>query len=311
MRVTANTFPTSLNEHLSKLNIRQTRLNQQAATGQRIQNPEDDPSSFHRVMDMQRDVRKLGQYQRNIQQLHDTSTASYSNIKSLKKVLDRAQELSTRAGGIRSQDELNIFAEEVNQLIKSGVQIVNSRFRGDYLFAGTKTNQPPYVETADSSGKVTAVTYQGNSEVATSEISEGVTVGASVPGSNTTGSGARGVVTDSRSGADLFNHLISLRDALLSGNVSSIGTTINGQLSNDEENLLIHVGINGATQAELEGAKSLADRDQLSMEASISNESDADLSQTLVKLTQTQTAYQAALQSGGQILKQTLLDYLR
>ncbi len=311
MRVTANTFPNSLSQHLTNLNIRQTRLNTQAATGQRIQNPEDDPSSFHRVMDMQRDVRSLGQYQRNIQQLHDTATASYSNIKSLKKVLDRAQELTTRAGGLRSQDELNIFAEEVNQLIKSGVQIVNSRFRGDYLFSGTLTNQPPFIETNDGNGKVTAVTYQGNTEVAEAEISAGVKMGSSVPGGNSSGSGARGVVTDSRSGADLFNHLISLRDALLAGNVGSINTTISGQLGTDEDNLLIHVGINGANQAQLEAAKSLADREQLAMEGSISNEADADLSQTIVKLTQTQTAYQAALQSGGKILGQTLLDYLR
>ena len=38
---------------------------------------------------------------------------------------------------------------------------------------------------------------------------------------------------------------------------------------------------------------------------------DADLANTLVRLNQTQTAYQAALQSGGKILSTSLLDYLR
>jgi len=37
---------------------------------------------------------------------------------------------------------------------------------------------------------------------------------------------------------------------------------------------------------------------------------DADLAQTLVRLNQTQTAYQAAMQSGAQLLQSSLLDYL-
>ena len=40
-------------------------------------------------------------------------------------------------------------------------------------------------------------------------------------------------------------------------------------------------------------------------------DTDADLSEVLVELRQTQTAYQAALQSGSQALSMSLLDYLR
>lgn len=48
-----------------------------------------------------------------------------------------------------------------------------------------------------------------------------------------------------------------------------------------------------------------------SLDRLISSEADADLAQTLVKLNTLQTAYQAALQSGGSILGQSLLDFLR
>ncbi|MBM3846429.1 MAG: flagellar hook-associated protein 3 [Verrucomicrobia bacterium] len=311
MRVTANTFPNSLNTELGKLMVRQTRLHQQASTGQRVQNPEDDPSAVHRIMDMQRDAKALGQYQRNVLAMKDQASASYSAMKSLKQTLTRAQELVTRTGGIRSQEELNIFAEEVNQLIKSGVQIANTKLRGDYLFSGTKSDTAPFAETADANGRVTAVTYQGNELTAVNEIGQGVTMSALGPGANTGASGPRGLVTDTRAGADLFAHLISFRDALLAGNVTAITTTISAQLAADEENLLIHVGVNGATQSQLDTAKKLAERDSASIEAAVSQEADADLAQTILRLTQTQTAYQAALQSGGQILNQTLLDYLR
>lgn len=311
MRVTANTFPNSLTEQLSKLTLRQTRLNQQAATGQRVTNPEDDPSAVHRILDMQKDVKSLGQYQRNIGQMKDQASASYASMKSLKGLLDRAQELSTRAGGLRSQDELNIYAEEINQLIKTGAQAANTKFRGDYLLGGTKSDQPPFVVTESSSGQVTAVTYQGNSEVPVNEIGQGITASSTIPGANSSGSGARGLITDSRTGADMFNHLIALRDALLAGDRTAIANTVNPALAADEENILIHVGINGAVQSQLDAAKTLSDRDHASLEAGISQEADADLAETIVQLTQAQTAYQAALQSGGQILSQSLLDYLR
>jgi flagellar hook-associated protein 3 FlgL len=309
-RVTSNTFPNSLNEQLGRLSLRQTLLNQEAATGQRIKNPEDDPAAVHRVMDLQRDAKALGQYQRNISQLKDQATVSYSAVNSLKSLLTRAQELATRGGGLNSQSDFKILAQEVNQLIKTGVQAVNTKFKGDYLFGGTLSNQPPFVETDDAAGNVTAVTYAGNTSAPQNEIAEGVTTSASVLGANTSGAGPRGLVTDSRSGADLFNHLIALRDALNAGDTTAINTTVNPGLAADEENLLIHIGINGALQSQLDAAKSISDQDQLSLETAVSGEVDVDMAQTLLKLSQTQTAYQAALQSGGRILSQSLLDYL-
>ena len=53
MRVTANIFPDSLVNQLAKLTIRQNRLQNQVATGQRIELPEDDPSAMRRVLDLQ------------------------------------------------------------------------------------------------------------------------------------------------------------------------------------------------------------------------------------------------------------------
>lgn len=66
-----------------------------------------------------------------------------------------------------------------------------------------------------------------------------------------------------------------------------------------------------APQVRLETAASLASSQSLSLNQMISNETDANLSETIVQLTQTQTAYQAALQSGAGILKMSLMDYLR
>jgi flagellar hook-associated protein 3 FlgL len=112
-------------------------------------------------------------------------------------------------------------------------------------------------------------------------------------------------------GADFFNHLISLQNNLLAGDVTAIENTDRPNLGNDEDNFLYHLGSNGAIQARLEATNSSANQRSDTLEVMVSAETDADLAQTIVRLTQTQTAYQAALQSAGRILNSSLLDYLR
>jgi len=99
--------------------------------------------------------------------------------------------------------------------------------------------------------------------------------------------------------------------ASMAGNVAAIESTDRPNLGRDEDNLLFHLGTNGAIQSRLEATNALATQRTDTLETLVSKEADADLAQTLVRLNQTQTAYQAALQSAGKILGSSLLDYLR
>lgn len=311
MRVSSNTFPDSLLAQLNRLTERQNHLQTQVATGQRIEWPEDDPVSMRRVLDMQAESRTTAQYQRNIARHQELAKATFEGIKELKKVSDRAREISIAADDLKSPAELAIYGREVTELLKQAVQTANTRNRGDYLFAGTRTDQPPFVLTTDANGVVTSVTYQGNTNLAESEIASGITLSTQAVGVNTSGAGSRGLLGDSRVGADLFNHLIALQNDLLSGNTAAIESTDRGALASDDDNFLYHLGNNGAVQSRLETATALATQRTDALEGLVSKEADADLAQTLVRLNQTQTAYEAALQSAGKMLSASLLDYLR
>ncbi len=310
MRVTANTFPNSLLNQLTSLSQRQNKLQNQAATGQLVQLPEDDPVAMRRVLDMQTEAKSVGQYQRNIDRHQELATASFNSIKALKNVSDRVREISISADGLKSQDELNLYAKEVTELIKTAVQAANTKNRGDYIFSGTLSNQAPFELTEDADGNVTGVVYNGNTTLAESEIASGITLSAQNIGENTSGGGPRGLIADNRVGADFFNHLISFQNNLLAGDVAAIENTDRVNLANDEDNFLYHLGTNGAIQSRLQATDAIATDRTDTLETLVSNEVDADLAQTLVRLNQTQTAYQAALQSAGKILGSSLLDYL-
>ena len=311
MRVTANTFPNSLLNQLSSLATRQNRLQNQAATGQRVQFPEDDPAAVRRTLDLKSESSSIDQYKRNIASLSDSAKASYEVITGLKTISDRARELAIQGDGTKSLKQLQSYASEVTQLIQQAVQLTNTKFAGNYLLSGTRSDQVPFVLSTNVTGEVTGVTYQGNEAVAESEVSEGATLSAQTVGANSGGTGPRGLITDARFGADFFNHLITLQNNLLSGDTAAIANATQPQLAKDEDNFVLHLGINGTVQARLEALRSLSNRQTDSLEVRISGEVDADLAQTLVQLGQTQSAYQAALQSGAKMLNQSLLDYIR
>jgi flagellar hook-associated protein 3 FlgL len=311
MRVTSNTFPDRLLAQLGDLASRQTKLQNQAATGQRVQLPEDDPSAMRRVLQMQAQGASLDQYSANIATLKEATTLSYSAMKSLQTLNSRAGEIAINAGGLTSQLDLNNLATEINDKLDEAVNAANTTFRGDYLFAGTKSDQPPFQVVKDADGKITAVNYVGNSDAFTAEIGDNMTSEAQPVGANTSGTGPRGLITDSRSGADYFNHLIQLRDDLLAGDKAKISSTDMANIRNDEENIVYHVSHIGAIQSRLDAADSIAKDQSSANEQHISGLVDADLAQTLVKLNQVQTAYTAALQTGGSILSSSLLDYLK
>jgi flagellar hook-associated protein 3 FlgL len=311
MRVTGNSFINSFLDQINLLSARQQRLQNQAATGQRITAPEDDPAAMERILSLRDENQNVQQYSRNIAVLQERATNTFSAIKSLKTVSDRAGEIAVLADGMRSPEELKVYAAEISQMIQSAVATMNTRVGDRYLFGGTRTDIQPYTVTVNPDGTVQSVDYQGHWGVVESEIAPGSTIAVDVAGENNFGSGPFGLVTDSRNGADFLNHLISLQNHLLAGDTNAISATDRPNLRIDEDNILAHIGNSGATQMRLESAaQSMSERSE-SLDKMISRDADADLAETLVQLSQTQNAYQAALQSGATMMRTTLLDFLR
>ena len=270
MRVASNTFPNSLTSQLATLTAQQNRLQNQVATGKRISQLSDDPSTMRQVLDLQVQDSQIGQYRKNIASLQTQATSSYNAISGLQNLSARAGEITTLADGTKSPQELSTHATEVTQLIQQGVQLMNSTSQGAYLFGGTQTNQPPFVATTDASGNVTGVAYQGNDSVPSAEVAPGATVLVQVPGANTSGSGPGGLITDTRNGADFFNHLIALQNHLLAGNTTAISSQDAPALAKDEDNITSQIANNGLVQSHLSTVDSLASTQSLSIKQAVS-----------------------------------------
>jgi flagellar hook-associated protein 3 FlgL len=313
MRITANAYDNALVSQLNQLSAQQYTIQNQVSTGLSVQAPSDNPEAMENTLDYQAQNATQTQYSSNITTLQSRANSVYSVLQSLQTITSRAGEIATSAGSATSsQSDLSNYADEVNQLINQVVNAANTKdpSTGQYLFGGTASTSAPFTTTTDASGDVTAVTYNGNSTVNQSQIGAGMTATADIPGANTGSTGAHGLITDSQSGADLINHLIALRNDLNAGNTTAISSTDNANLQKDENNVAYQVANNGVVQNQLDLAATFATNNSQSLTTMISNSSSANLVQTMMQLSQTQNAYQAALQSGVKIMQLSILNYL-
>ena len=312
MRIAGTSYTNSLVSQLNFLTSQQYQLQSQVSTGQRIQKPEDDPAGMAQALGLQTDSAAATQYAQNISTLQTGATTAYSAMQQIKTISDRAGEIATLADGTKTTAELQAYATEVNQLIQQAVQLANGKNGDHYVFSGTKSDTPPFSATTDASGNVAAVTYQGNTSVSQTEIAQGTTLAIDTPGANTTGSGPRGLLADSRYGADFFNHLISLQKDLASGNTANISKVDQPALTKDEDNLIYQISNNGVLQSRLDSAATSTSNLQSSLQQSLTKVAGVDMTKAITELSQAQSTYQAALSSSSVLLQlqQSVLVYL-
>ena len=299
MRVPTHQSSSAVLAQIQRAGVRQAQLQLQVSTGQRLRSIDEDPASAGRVIAMQAERARIIQFDRNADRAQEVSQASFAGLKALQQVSERAGEIVTLGGGISSPDALRAYAVEVNQLIEQAVQAGNSRLRDDYLFSGTATDTAPFAVTRDpGTGRVTTVAYVGNSDrptISISEITE-LPMGSSAA----TNSGIR----------DFISGLVDLRDALASLSTSAVAST-RPSLEAAENALLSGVSENGAVELRVQAIRLQQRARAENLEQLVSRESDADLAETMVRLGQATTAYEASLSSANRILQLSILDYLK
>ncbi len=311
MRVSTTSFSNNFLYQISQLESKQTTLQNETTTGLKVTLPEDNPAAMNQVLNLQSENSANTQYQSNITRLQASATTASNALGSLQTLVEQAGEIATEAGSITSSTQLSTYATQVGQLIQQALQLANTQdSQGNYIFGGTNTGSAPFSATTDSSGNVTGVSYTGNSSVAKVEIAPGFTVTAQSPGENNTGSGTGGVFADSSAGADIFSHLISLQQNLTSGDTDAISSTDSPNLTTDEDHVVTQISANAVLQSTLTAAGDVASQKATSLESQISDDTSASMTQTLTLLDQTQTAYQAALESGTMVMQTSLIQFL-
>jgi len=303
MRVTFNTFPDTLLGRLQSLGGEQNKALTQLSTGQRIAAPSDDAPAMQRILNLRVEKKQNQQYYRNATDGVEVSKVTFASLEQIKDLLVRASELAANVSGASSGQEFTAKATEIDQLVKQGLNVANTKLRNNYLLAGNAagTGVDPFA--LDAAGKVTYVpdtpTVQNDAtDTPEMHIGEDTTISAyAVPSEN-------------RQVRDLLNKMIDLRDAMNSKNSASV-IALRDDLAAQEDLILSSLSRAGTTQYRLETAMKDLEVRYEGTEKLISTDADIDFAEATVRLNRAQMAYQAAIQSGARIQSNSLLDYLR
>lgn len=298
MRIASSTVSDNIVRQIQQLGTQQSKLQAAVASGQRVTNPSDDPAAISRLINLESERRNLQQFSRNADRAMEISQASFSGLQQLKKLSDRATEVGTLGAGTVNPDAVSAYAAEIDQLLEQAVQLGNTRFRNDYVFAGTAVDTPPFAVTRNAAGQITAVTFAGNAVQSDIALSESSSIKPGTTAATNTGL------------ADFLNRLVTLRDGLAAGGGAPVAA-VQPDLLASEDVIVDALAEQGAIQMRVEVAQTQQKVRNENLEKLVSAEADGDLAGAIVALNQTQVAYQAALQSSANIMRLSLLDYLK
>ncbi len=153
------------------------RLQEQMATGSRINRASDDPSAAYRVLGFNSQEKSLENYIDNLSEVMSTLELSSSIIEGMtSSIVDAKVQLTQIMSGTYSEEGRKRTAEGINSILEHMVLVGNTKRMNQYIFGGDNTTSAPYLVNR-TSGEITSVTYQGSSDDRDIEVAPGVQSG--------------------------------------------------------------------------------------------------------------------------------------
>jgi len=151
MRITFASVNRNVQRNLTGRYSDMVKLQEQLATGKRLRKPSDDPIDVANDIKLRSKQAQLKQYKRNIEDGLASMNIASSAMSSMNDILHRMKELAIQgANDTNTASDRQYIQKEVDQLFRQMMSLVNTQFKGDYIFNGTQTKIPPYSQ--DSSG---------------------------------------------------------------------------------------------------------------------------------------------------------------
>lgn len=279
------------------------KAREDVTTGRRIRRMSDDPSSASEVVRTSSSLRALDQFRRNIKMGQGRANTEEAVLDQLTNTLTRGIQLALgQASSTATPQTRGIAKAEIDQLLDFTVGLGNTKFGDDYLFGGTRGNEPPLRNPAVLTDPFTNLVDAALAPVNPSgsialEVSDGIFIN---PNHNAT---------------EVFlntNALQALRDlsiALGTNNIAGISTALNTlQGANNDVQTLI--GTQGARGGQFLVAANQLDSQEISLTKYRSDLRDLEIEKAMIELAGRQTGYQAAMTATSRVLGLSLANYL-
>lgn len=173
MRVTSNLIYNQSALSMTKANERYLKVQEKISEQSDIIRPSDDPNGAGQLLRYEADTKLLEQYEGNMTLARNTLEYEAVALDSMNDTLDSINVLMIQSqNGANSQEDLDTIAEEMQHLLQSMADLMNSQdSNGKYIFAGTNASSPAFVKNANG-----LYEYEGNEAQRNAQIGDNISV---------------------------------------------------------------------------------------------------------------------------------------
>ncbi|MBI1849931.1 MAG: flagellar hook-associated protein FlgL [Planctomycetes bacterium] len=216
LRISSNSFYLQARANLNANLLRLARAQDEVSSGKKLQRPSDNPAAASRVLARKRDESSLDRLLANVADARSTIDPATGALQQLSNLLsDVETQVLDAINGARNASDRRTAGNAIDEAIKQALTIANSSADGRFLFGGTRTDQPPFVESA--SGTSDVVAFNGSTTTREVEISRGAFLA--------TGSSGEALFGPTGRGRTVFQTETGAR-ASSSGGDNGIGSTL-------------------------------------------------------------------------------------
>ena len=270
----------------------------QLSSGVRVSMPGDDPADYALAVSNHAETTQNDQFLQSCSSVQAGLATADSALSSVVSSLERAITLGVSgANGTVSDSQKQAIANEVLGIRQTVLNLANTSYHGTYVFAGTASNQTPFV--ADASA-ASGIAYVGNSSSNQAAIGRNQMVATSLSGDQ--------IFTTA--GADVFAALQALADDLEGGSASDIGdatTQVRAALDHVTNTRVFY----GDTINRLEDSESYLNNRNVQLASEENDLIGTDMAATITKMSSAETARESTLAAVANMSSHTLFDYLK
>jgi|HubBroStandDraft_6_1064221.scaffolds.fasta_scaffold104163_2 flagellar hook-associated protein 3 FlgL len=285
---------------LSQIQAADQQAQAELTTGLKINTVSDAPDQISTLLATRSSLAQTQQVETNLTQVNTEVNTAESTLESSVTLVERALTLGTEgASSVSTPDSNQNLANELGTVLQQLVSNANTTVEGRYIFSGDADQTTPYSIDLTQTNPISA--YQGSAATRMIQGADGSQFAVSLT--------AQDIFDSPDATQNVFTSINNLRTALLNNDTAGANAALADVQSSDAY-LNQQLAFYGTVQDRVSAASDYAQNYDTQLQTQISGIQDANEAEVITNMTQLQTQEQAALESRGQLPKNTLFDYL-
>ena len=277
------------------------------ASGKQLVKPSDDANKAALIQRLNSAMQRQDVFDLTLNRADNRLATEETAVASAENMLQRIRELAIQGNnGALNDSDRGIIAKEVDNLRDALFSLSNTQdTSGNYIFSGTAVNSPAYAIGADG-----AITYQGNQDQISVDISETRRVAINRPGDQVFSSVVRTIADAEAETIGFFEVLSDFSSALTTGNTEGLSQSLT-EISTLTDDVAMSLADLGSRMNTIDSQRDVLADTKLRYQELLSNAEDLDYATAVTTLSAQILSLEAAQASFAKISQLSLFDYLR